>query len=337
MISEAPQNGIDVTPDGIFQLALGFMAAKHLFAASEINLFAVLASGPATLDEVAARTGVPRRTARISADAMVALGFVKRVGDQYQNGPVVAEYLTGNGGADLRPILRFWNRISYPSWLRFEEAIRSGEVPNQQGGAFSEADQRIFSEGMAAFAVEPAEALAASYDFSSHQRLLDLGGGPGALQLAVLRRYVQLQGTLVELPGAVRAAREFLKEQPDVSRVGVIEGDFLQDQIPTGHDVVVIANVVHTLSPEHNRALFRRARAASPPHGRLLIVDVLTDPTHTQPLFAALAAGEFLVIAGEGDVYSEHEVRDWLLETGWRPLEHRALTGPTNLLVAEVS
>lgn len=226
---------------------------------------------------------------------------------------------------------------SYPTWLRFEEAIRSGKAPNQQGGAFSEADQRIFSEGMAAFAVEPAEALAASYDFSPHQQMLDLGGGVGAMLLAVLRRYEQLQGTLFELPGSVRVATEFLDRQPYGSRVRVIEGDFLKDQIPTGHDVVVIANVVHTLSPEHNRALFRRARAAAPPHGRLLIVDVLTDPTHTQPLFAALAAGEFLVIAGEGDVYSEQEVREWLLETGWRPLEHRSLAGPTNLLVAQVS
>ena len=63
---------------------------------------------------------------------------------------------------------------------------------------------------------------------------------------------------------------------------------------------------------------------------RLLIVDMLTDPTHTQPVFAALAAGEFLVIAGEGDVYSEEELRAWLSETGWQPLEHTAAHRPDN-------
>jgi len=61
---------------------------------------------------------------------------------------------------------------------------------------------------------------------------------------------------------------------------------------------------------------------------------MLTDPTHTQPVFAALAAGEYLVSAGEGDVYSEEELREWLLDTGWRPLEHKPLTDPTSLLVA---
>ena len=68
---------------------------------------------------------------------------------------------------------------------------------------------------------------------------------------------------------------------------------------------------------------------------RLLIVDLLTDPTHTQPVGAALMAGEFLVIAGHGDVYSDAEVRGWLQETGWRPVETKPLAGPTSLLVAE--
>jgi hypothetical protein len=46
-------------------------------------------------------------------------------------------------------------------------------------------------------------------------------------------------------------------------------------------------------------------------------------------------AGEFLVIAGHGDVYSDAEVRGWLQETGWRPVESKPLAGPTSLLVAE--
>jgi hypothetical protein len=43
----------DVTPDLIMKVALGFMAAKHLFVASEIGIFERLAGTPATLDELA--------------------------------------------------------------------------------------------------------------------------------------------------------------------------------------------------------------------------------------------------------------------------------------------
>jgi hypothetical protein len=60
----------EVTPDPIMRIAMGFMAAKHLFIASEIGVFEQLGGGPATLDELAAKSGIPRRTLRISAAAM---------------------------------------------------------------------------------------------------------------------------------------------------------------------------------------------------------------------------------------------------------------------------
>ena len=201
--------------------------------------------------------------------------------------------------------------------------------------AFLEADQRIFSEGVGAFAAVPAEVLAASYDFSRHRRLLDLGGGVGSFLLPVLRRHARLQATLFELSGAAAVARPLLDREPEGKRVAVVAGDFFTDPIPSGHDAIIIANVVHVFSPEHNRTLFRAARAAATPGTRLLIVDMLTDVTHTQPVFAALAAGEYLMIAGEGDVYGEAEMSEWLLDTGWQPLEAIPLTGPTTLLVAE--
>jgi hypothetical protein len=39
-----------------------FMVAKHLFVANEVGLLEKLAKGPATLDELTERIGIPRRT-----------------------------------------------------------------------------------------------------------------------------------------------------------------------------------------------------------------------------------------------------------------------------------
>jgi hypothetical protein len=52
-------------------------------------------------------------------------------------------------------------------------------------------------------------------------------------------------------------------------------------------------------------------------------------------ILAALMAGEFLITAGEGDVYSEEEAREWLEQTGWRFLGRTPLAGPNDLIVAE--
>src|SRR4051794_25394293 len=90
----------DLTPEPIMRIAQGFMAAKHLFTASAIGLFEALGDEAATLDELAAKCGIPRRTLRISADAMASLGLLRREGDRYSNSRETAAFLAGAPGPD---------------------------------------------------------------------------------------------------------------------------------------------------------------------------------------------------------------------------------------------
>jgi SAM-dependent methyltransferase len=327
--SETPE----VFPDLLFQLATGFMVAKHLFVANEVGLFEQLAGGPATLDDLAQRTGIAGRRLRILADAMVALGVLERTDDQYRNGPVAAKFLSGTTASDLRPFLRFWDRLSYPAWTQFEAVVRTGQALSAPH--LSDDEQRIYGEGVEAIQAAPAQALPATYDFSHHRRVLDLGGGTGAWLSAIVRRYPGLRATLFELPTMAALARQRLSSDLATRQVEVVAGDFFVDALPREHDAVLMANVVHLFSPEHNRELLRHTRHAVLTGARLLLVDFWTDPSHTQPPFAALVAGEFLIFTGEGDVYSTEEVGEWLGETGWRPVEHQPVAGPLSVIVAE--
>jgi ubiquinone/menaquinone biosynthesis C-methylase UbiE len=323
-----------ITPEPIMKIAMGFMAAKHLFAASEVGLFEALASGPASLDELAKKTGVPSRTLAIVAAAMVGLGLIERDQDRYRNGDAAAALLAGKPGADLRPMLRFWDKISYPTWQKLAAAVRSGQG-QAQFGKFDKAEQQIFSAGVEAFSAPVAAALATSYDFSRHRRVLDVAGGTGSFLVAVLRRHEALRGTLFELPGACAVARQKLANEPEGKRIDVVDGDVFKDPLPQGHDALIVANTVHVFSAAHNVELMRKMRAGVEPGARLLLADLWTDPTHTQPPGAALMSGEFLVIAGEGQAYSEEEAGEWLRQTGWRKLERRPLAGLASLIIAE--
>ncbi len=180
-----------------------------------------------------------------------------------------------------------------------------------------------------------AAALATGYDFGRHRRVLDVAGGTGSFLIPVLRRHPALHGTLFELPGACAAARKRLAGEPEASRVTVVEGDFLKDPLPDGHDVLIVANTVHVISAQHNLALMKNMRAHVGLGARLLLVDLWMDATHTQPLAAPLASGEFLVISGEGQAYGEDEADEWLAQTGWRKLERRPLAGPGSVIIAE--
>jgi hypothetical protein len=326
----------EISPDPIMRVALGFMAAKHLFVASEIGVFETLAGGPASLDELAAATGIPRRTLRISADAMVSLGMLERENGRYRNSAAAAAFLAGGPGPDLRPMLRFWDRLSYPRWAGLAAAVRSG------GGQlgyfrFTEEEQLIFSTGVEGFSAPAAAALANAYDFGRHRKILDVAGGTGSFLIPILRRHPDLHGTLFELPEVCAVARRRLAGEPESARIAIVEGDFFKDLLPDGHDAMIVANIVHGLSEAHNLEVLRNMRASAAPQARLLLVDMWMDRSRSEPPAAPLMSGEFLIHSGEGQSYAEEDADAWLVETGWRQLERRPLAGPASVIIAEAA
>jgi ubiquinone/menaquinone biosynthesis C-methylase UbiE len=326
----------EIAPDPIMKIALGFMAAKHLFVASEIGVFEKLAGGPLTLDALAAATVIPPRTLRISADAMVSLGMLEREDGRYRNSTATAAFLAGTPGHDLRPALRLLDRHAYPLWNGLEATVREGGG-REYFSSFSEERQQIFSAGVEAITAPAAAALATVYNFGGHRRVLDVAGGTGSFLIAILRRNRALEATLFELPGACAVARQRLCGEPEGARIAVIEGNFFKDPLPDGHDTMLVANTIHVLSPERNLELLRNMRAHAPPRARLLLVDMWMDASRTQPLAAAMMSGEFLLTSGEGQSYAEEEADEWLVRTGWRKLERRPLAGPFSVIIAEAA
>jgi SAM-dependent methyltransferase len=269
-----------VTPEPILKLALGFMASKQLFVANELGLFKELGQGPSTLDALAMRMSVPKRALRIVMDAMVSLGLVECEDDYYENGAAAAAYLTGSCSEDLRPLLKQWNRLSYPAWQRLESVVRGRTLSPREAQHAS----RAVSDGMEVLNVAAARALAHTYDFGHHRRILDLGGGTGRFLAVILKEHSIREATLFDVPPVAPRARKRLRRQFPNARIDVVEGDFFVDPIPQGHDVVLLTNVVHLFSPERNRELLRRIRWVVPPGTRLLLVDAWTNGSRTPDL-----------------------------------------------------
>jgi O-methyltransferase/methyltransferase family protein len=321
-----------VTPDLIFQLAQGFMASKMLFAAGDIGLFEALGGGPATADEIAARTKIPVRSLRVVANAMVALGLLSLENGGYRNTDVAQTFLAGRTPADLRPLLTFWNRLSFPAWDRFTETVRA-DGKREEIFDFSPEDQALFSAGVEAATAGGARALAESYDFARHRRMLDIGGGTGSFLKAVRRRHPGLSATLFEFPGTAAFARSKFTPE-DAAAIQIVEGSMLKDALPGGHDVHLLAHVLHCCSVEQNLTVLTRAAQAAPAGGRLLIVEFFLDSGGTSPVAATLISGEFLMNTF-GVSYTLDEVKSWLPAAGWRPIEHLPLAGPVSVLIAE--
>lgn len=225
-------------PEAIFRLASGFMASKFLFAASELGLFEALADSPADLDGLAARTGLTRRCARIAADAMVALGLIERDGDSYANSPTAAAFLAGATPADMRPLLLFWDKLSFPDWTDLAGTLGRGR-PSR---AFLEIDPElvtVMSAGIEAATAGAAAAFARTAALPVGARLLDVGGGTGSWSLAAARHDPTVRATVLEVPDVAGVARARIADAGLAGRVDVVTGDAQSGEIPRDRKSVV--------------------------------------------------------------------------------------------------
>jgi SAM-dependent methyltransferase len=318
------------SPDGppgparIIDLYCGYMISKTLVAAVEFGLFAAAGPEPATPAELAERCGIPERSARAMADLLADAGLLLRVGAGFRTAPDAEAFLTGRGPADLRPMARYWETVSYPAWENAIEAFRTrrGVRP-----VLDKAQTEAYESTVALVTAETAADLARTYDFGKHRRLLDVGGGYGTFVRPILAAYQNLTATLIDLPEVASTVAG-----QAIPRLTAVGADVFESPLPPDHDVLLVANLVHLLPPDRIAELFRRLRAAAAPGATLLLVDWWRTDQAPHPS-ARFGAGEFLIISG-GDLYQVDEVAGWLAETGWRFAGLTALPPPSGVIEA---
>ncbi|KKK72391.1 hypothetical protein LCGC14_2904340 [marine sediment metagenome] len=95
-------------------------------------------------------------------------------------------------------------------------------------------------------------------------------------------------------------------------------GDFQDDpSLPAGADLAWVSAIVHLNSRRENRDLLTKVHAALCEGGRILIRDIVMDPSHTFPGDGALFAVNMLVHTPGGGTYSFGELSEDLTAAGF--------------------
>ncbi|MFT3798339.1 methyltransferase dimerization domain-containing protein [Microbacterium sp.] len=324
---------MSTTPDAgrILEIATGYMAAKQLFEASRIGLFAALEGGPQTADGIAAATGVSARMARILADAMAAKGLLTRTDGAYALAPDAAAYLTGDAAViDLAPFLTFLSEISYPHWLQFGHTVDTTEPGDLQ---MDDARWATFMAGVMTYNRLHGQEFGRHIDLTGATNALDFGGLSAAFAIAAMQATPGLRTTFVYAPGFEDGLVDAVAAAGLTDRTSIELADTATAEPAGAYDAVFANHVIHRFSADENRQIFRRLRAAAVPGATLTVLDFFLDDDAEQRALDAVHAGEYLVIDGTV-VYPEAEVRSWLAEAGWDVRDKVALPGSPRVLVA---
>ena len=150
------------------------------------------------------------------------------------------------------------------------------------------------------------------------RRVLDVGGNTGKWALMVAPH---VPVTILDHPGQIRDALANAKAAGLEGRVTGVGLDLLADEraYPTDFDVVWMSQFLVCFSPAEIVSLFRRAKGALSPEGRVVVVDTFIDRQHNEVGKACLTASSlyFTTVAnGNSRMYRFGDYVDYAGQAG---------------------
>lgn len=338
----------------MFAVISGFVQTKALTATVDAGIIRRLSAGPATTAELAKGAGLPIEAMERLLGAAGAIDLVELAApDLWVLGQRGAALSSNEGAlamiehhklfyddlADPIALLRggrgqgklaqFWTYA--PAAGRGDPA--TADPASWQGGG--DGAVAPYSALMAASQPMVAEQVIDAYRFDRHRCLMDVGGGHGAFLAEVAARHPRLAMKLFDLPAVVEGAKAKLAAR-GLSHIALHGGSFRDDPLPQGADVISLVRICHDHDDDVVRALLKKAHAALPSGGRLLIAEPMAGTPGAKAMGDAYF-GLYLWAMGSGRPRTPEAYLSLLADAGFSSAREVATALPmvTKLIVAE--
>ncbi len=297
----------------------GIIASQAIYVAAKLRIPDLLASGPKTVAELAPACGAHPASLERLLRALSTLGaFTPTPDGGFGNTPLTEVLRTDHPGSQRDAALFLPASFLWRPLGELYESVRTGEPAFQRifGQRFFDylannpGDAAVFNATMTQGISWTTPALLAAYDFSRFARLVDVGGGEGALLRDILAATPKLHGVLFDLPQVVARASEVLTG--DVAARCEIAGGSFFDSVPEGADAYLLKGVIHDWPDDDAARILLNTRRAMRADGTLLLIEGMVDSS-VRP------AGmmELLMLVIGGRERSEADFRALLTATGF--------------------
>ncbi len=235
-----------------WDLQLAGLAADALHVALTIDLFEHLEQYTAPAQLANALDLEPFNTGYL-LEILWAQGLLERneQGSHYRNGETVSRYMKRSANDYCGDALLFRHQVLRQAGQPLERALRNGLPPAtaprpEMARRWAEAARVQIAQEQQAVTVDVACALIEHLPQARRlQNMLDLGGGPGLVAIALARRLPDLHGTVFDFAETAAVAQENIARAGLEQRLGIIGGDLDRDDFGSGYDLIWCSSVFH--------------------------------------------------------------------------------------------
>lgn len=326
------------TTEDVFEILDGYILSAVLGTAMESGLFWLLAEKPLPAADIAHLLKIPMNRCQNLLLILCKLGFLESGSKGYISSIAAQELILGAYSQDTWAFLAREDRYKFSAVrdlaLNICQPTSTWEAQNLVPPDYFQqvleqpGEAAHFTRMLYEIHLPLAEQLANLIDMRSVKRLMDLGGGSGVVSFALLRRKSDLTSVVVDIENVCLAGREIAQENALQERINYIALDFLQDDLPTGFDMVMYCDV-----GPFNETLFRRIYDVLNPDGRLVIVEQFAQeksiPAPSRLLWAFL--GSLENPAPANDFITVDLVQYRLRQAGFRNFSTTSIPGKDHL------
>ena len=346
----------------VFDLMAGFVYSQVLLACVRLRILELVNESPRTLDELAQICQVPASGLQRLINSAVALKLLSLRGrGRYGLGALGAP-VAGHPGiramiehhavlyhdmqdpvALLRDQMSEGQMMAYWPYVETEGAgsgtkTQLQQNPNPAPRAWEQEKVSRYSQLMSASQPFVVDEVLASYSFTKHTCVLDVGGGQGTFVSRLAGHAPHLKLKLFDLPQVAALARDNFSKKSLAGRIEAFGGDFLLDALPEGADLVTLVRVAHDHPDAHVNTILRAIYKALPAGGTLLLTEPMAVAKDEAPLGDAYFHF-YLLAMGSGRLRTAQELSEMILTAGFGSVEllKNAMPLQTQILVAKKS
>jgi ubiquinone/menaquinone biosynthesis C-methylase UbiE len=252
--------------------------------------------------------------------------------------PESSAFLVSTKPGFMGGMIRHGSEQLIPKWLQLNKIVMTGEpdaAVNKEalGGDFFQ----HFVNDIFPLSYPAAQVLSRHYNSNGAvpaARVLDLAAGSGVWGIAMAQASEKVSVTAVDWPEVIPVTRKTVTRFGLANRFSFIEGDLLQVDFGSGHNLATLGHILHSEGSERSQALLKKTFQALAPGGTISIAEFLVNADRTGPLNALFFAVNMLVNTESGDTYSFEEISSWLEAAGFTDARKLDAPGPSPLILA---
>lgn len=313
----------------------GPLAAQAMYVAARLDIAELIGNDAKHVEELAAEAGVKTTPLRRVLRALTAIGVFHETSDGHFQNSEVSETLRREHPQSTRALAVMMGcSWAWKSWAELLDTVETGEPGFERvfGEHFDKYmadhldDGAIYNDAMTSSSGVVAEAIVSSYDFSQFTRIVDVGGGQGALLAEILAVCPTATGVLIDLPSVVEAASA-LRTEELTDRCEIMGGNIVEF-IPAGGDAYIMKGVLHGFTDEDAIRILKNCRRAIQPDGRLLVMEsIRQELNEPNPQLAFMDLMMLTLVPGRERCKEEIELL--LAQSGFELTEVYSTAGPS--------